>query len=78
MRIMTLLYIFGGLLFLASFIGHLYVRIRLRPRNDPELDGYYHEVEDLHPGYARYTRWLRITLGGAALGMALLFLVYVL
>jgi hypothetical protein len=78
MEMITLLYVFGGLLFLTSFIGHLYVRVHLRPRNDRDLDDLYHGIEDLHPGYARYTRWLRITLGGAALGVALLFLVYVL
>jgi hypothetical protein len=77
MKIVTVLYAFGCLLFLASFLGHLYVRVRLRPRDDPELDDLYHGIEDLHPGYARYTWWLRITLGGAALGVVLLFLVYV-
>jgi hypothetical protein len=78
MEIVRLLYIFGGLVFLASAAAHLYVRVRLRPREDSGLDDYYHEFEDQHPEYARYTRWLRITLGGAALGVALLFLVYIL
>ena len=68
------LYIAGGFLFLASAAAHLYVRLRLRPREDSDLDDYYHEFEDQHPEYARYTRWLRITLSGAALGLLLLFL----
>jgi hypothetical protein len=76
--LLKLLYIVGGFLFLASLAAHIYVRIRLGPGNDPELDNMYYEFEDLHLGYARYTRWLRITLGGAALGIALLFLVFVL
>jgi hypothetical protein len=71
---LMLLYIAGGLLFLASAAAHLYVRLRLRPRDDSDLDDYYHEFEDQHSGYARYTRWLGITLGGAALGLAMLFL----
>jgi len=78
MIVLRLLYMAGGLLFLVSLAAHFYVRIRLRPKNDPELDNIYYEFEDLHLGYARYTRWLHITLGGAALGIALLFLVFVL
>lgn len=78
MMALRLLYIAGGFLFLVSLAAHFYVRIRLRPKDDSELDNYYYEFEELHPGYARYTKWLRITLGGAALGIALLFLVFVL
>lgn len=78
MIVLRLLYIAGGLLFLVSLAAHVYVRARLRPRDDSELDNYYYEFEDQHPEYARYTKWLRITLGGAALGIALLFLVFVL
>jgi len=70
-----LLYVAGGVLFLASAVAHVYVRIRLRPGDDSGLDDYYHEFEDQHPEYARYTRWLHITLGGAAFGILLLFLV---
>lgn len=71
---LMLMYILGGFLFLASVAAHLFVRIRLRPGDDSDIDDYYHEFEDQHPGYARYTRWLQITLGGAALGLLLLFL----
>jgi len=72
--VIELLYIAGGLLFLISAIAHLAVRIRLRPGDASDLDDYYYEFEDQHPEYARYTRWLRITVGGAALGVLLLFL----
>jgi len=78
MAIMKLVYIVGGILFLVSAIAHVYVRIRLRPKDEAELDDYYYELEQLHPGYARYTKWLHITLGGAALGVLLLFLVVIL
>lgn len=71
---LMLLYIIGGFLFLASAAAHLYVRLRLRPGEDSDLDDYYHEFEDQHPEYARYTKWLRITLSGAALGLLLMFL----
>jgi hypothetical protein len=64
----------GGFLFLLSAVAHLCVRVRLRPRDDSDLDDYYYEFQDRHPEYARYTQWLRITLGGAALGILLLFL----
>lgn len=78
MVVLKLLYIIGGVLFVASTIAYIYVRLYLRPKDDSELDDYYYEFEDLHPGYARYTKWLRITTGGAALGILLLFLVLVL
>lgn len=71
---LMLLYIAGGFLFLASAAAHLYVRLRLRPREDSDLDDSYHEFEDQHPEYARYTRWLQITLGGAVLGILIMFL----
>jgi len=71
---LTVLYLTGGLLFLISAGAHLYVRLRLRPGEDSDLDDYYHEFEDQHPQYARYARWLQITMGGAVLGILLLFL----
>jgi hypothetical protein len=69
-----MLCIVGGFLFLLSLIAHLYVRVYLRPRGKSDLDDYYYEFEDQHPVYARYTRWLQISLGGAALGVLMLFL----
>ena len=63
----------GSGLFLVSVIGHIYVKIRLRPQ-DSELDEYYYEFEDQHPAIARYTKWSRITFAGAAVGALLLFL----
>ncbi len=74
MMIIRLLSIAGGSLFLLSLAAHLYVRAYLRPKRKSDLDDYYYEFEDRHPAYARYTRWLQISLGGAALGILLLFL----
>ena len=69
-----LLYAMGGFLFLGSVIAHIYVRVRLKPGPDSDLEDYYHEFEEHHPEYARYTKWLRITTSTAALGVLLLFL----
>lgn len=74
MIILRSLYLVGGLLFLASLAAHLYARVYLRPGGKSDLDEYYYEFEDQHPQYARYTRWLQVSLGGAAVGMLLLFL----
>ncbi|MCL5281457.1 MAG: hypothetical protein M1376_16290 [Planctomycetes bacterium] len=74
MMIVRLLSILGGFVFLLSLLAHVYVRMYLRPGGKSDLDDYYCEFEDRHPQYARYTRWLQISLGGAALGMLLLFL----
>jgi hypothetical protein len=68
-----ILYIFACTLFLASLAGHVYVRTRLRP-TDPDLDDYYHEFEDQHPEYARYTKWLNITFTAMVVGVLLLFI----
>jgi len=65
--------VLGGFLFLGSMAAHVYARVRLRPSEDSDLDDYYHEFEDEHPEYARYSLWLNITMGGATLGMLLLF-----
>ncbi len=68
------LYIVACLLFLVSLTGYIFVRIRLRPRDDSDLDDYYHEFEEEHPGYARYLRWSRITFTGAVIAAMLLLL----
>jgi len=69
-----MLYIVSCLLFLISIIGYIFVQIRLRPRDDSDLDDYYHEFEEEHPGYARYLRWSRITFTGAVIAAMLLLL----
>ena len=67
------LYLIAGPLFLISFAAHLYVKIRLRPK-DSDLDEYYYEFEDQHPAYARYTKWSKITFSAIAVSVLLLFL----
>jgi len=70
------LYIIGGSLFLLSVPAHVWVRVRLRPREDSDLEDYYYEFEDQHPGYARYTKWSRITFATGTIGVLLLFVAY--
>lgn len=72
MRIILL--IIGSLLFLFSLAAHIYVRVRLSPQADSDLDDVYWEFEDDHPDYARYIKWSKLTLATAALGALLLFL----
>ena len=73
----TFLYIIAGPLFLISIAAHFYVKIRLRPKEDSDLEDYYHEVEEQHPDYTNYLRWSRITFTAAAAGALLLFLAMV-
>jgi hypothetical protein len=70
----TVLYIIGGLLFLISLAAHLYVKWRLHPKEDSDLDDYYHEFEDQHPGYARYMKWSKITFTAIVIAALLLFI----
>ena len=70
----TTIYIIAGPLFLISFAAHIYVRLRLNPKNDPELEDYYYEFEDQHPEYAKYTKWLKITFTAIVISALLLFI----
>lgn len=70
--------LFSGLLFIVSTAAHIYAKVRLRPRDDSDLDDYYHEFEDRHPGLARYDAWCRVTLTGVIIAMLLMFLAIVL
>jgi hypothetical protein len=69
----AVLYIIAAPLFLIAIAAHLFVKLRLRPREDSGLDDYYHEFEDQHPDFARYAKWSRITFIAAAAGALLLF-----
>ncbi|HRT51161.1 MAG TPA: hypothetical protein P5279_11745 [Anaerohalosphaeraceae bacterium] len=62
----------GGLLFFVAMGAHIWVKLRMRP--DSDLDDYYFELEDRHPGYVRYEKWSRITFAGAVVGALMLFL----
>ncbi len=70
----TIICIIAGPLFLISFAAHLYVKVRLRPKNDSDFEDYYHEFEYRHPGFARYTKWSKITFIATVIAVLLLFL----
>ncbi len=70
----AVLYIIAGPLFLISIAAHLYVKLRLRPKENSGLEDYYHEFEDQQPDFAKYEKWLRITFITAAAGVLLLFI----
>lgn len=63
----------GVVLFLVSVVAHVIVRLRLRQTFDSDLDDYYYEFEDEHPGYSRYLKWSRITFTGAIIAILMLF-----
>lgn len=78
MNVNVVIYIIAGPMFLVSIIAHIYVKLRLRPKDDSDFDDYYHEFEDSYPGFARYTKWSRITFTLAVVSVLLLFLTVVL
>lgn len=69
----VVIYIIAGPLFLISLIAHLYVKLRLCPKSGSDFDDYYHEFEDRHRDFARYTKWSRITFLTLTLSTLLLF-----
>ena len=70
----TIIYLIAGPLFLIAICGHIIVKAKLRPKEDSDLDDYYHEFEEQHPGYARYLKWSRVTFTAAVAAALLLFL----
>jgi len=72
----VVLCIIGGPVFLVSVAAHLYVKLRLRPKEEDSEDVYY-EFEDQQPDLARYEKWSRITFAAATVGVLLLFVAVV-
>jgi len=71
----AVLYIIAGPLFLISIAAHFYVKLRLRPKENPDSeDDYYYEFEDQQPDVARYLLWSRLTFAAATIGVLLLFI----
>jgi len=69
----AVIYLIAGPLFLISFSAYLYLAHKLKAGYDSDLDEYYHEFEDHHPGLARYNRWSKICFTVAAISALLLF-----
>lgn len=71
-----LLYIIGGLGFMVSITAHLYVKLRLRPGDESDIDDYYHEFEHTNPDLAGYEKWSRITFSAVVISVLLVFVAY--
>ena len=70
--------IIAGPMFLLALGAHIYVKLRMSPKQDSDFDDYYHEFEDNYPGFARYEKWSRITFTAAVISALLMFLTLVL
>lgn len=69
------IFFIAGPLFLISIAAHFYVKLRLRPKEDPDSeDDYYYEFEDQQPDVARYLMWSKLTFAAAVVGALLLFI----
>ena len=73
----TFLTVLGSLFFTVSVVAHIYVKLKLRPKQGSDFDDIYWEFEDTHPGFARYSKFSRITFSGIVIGTLLLFLALV-
>ena len=74
MNLKILLILIAGPLFLIGVIGHIVVRLKLRPGNR-EMEESYYEFEDRHPAFRRYEFWSRLMIALIAASMLMLFLV---
>ncbi|MHC4758142.1 MAG: hypothetical protein ACYTE8_05770 [Planctomycetota bacterium] len=59
---------------MVSFFGYLYITYKLRNLYDQDLDDYYYELEDQHPGLAKFNKWSNITLTVAIICVLLFFI----
>ncbi len=71
--IKMILVLFGGPIFLISIGGYIYVKIAMRKLYDDDLDDYYYELEDSHPGLKRYEQYSRTFFVSAVIGAVMLF-----
>jgi hypothetical protein len=70
----AMLWIIAGPLFVISLAAHIYVKLRLNPKQGSDLDDYYYEFEDQHPGFAKYSKWSKITFIAVVVSMILLLI----
>lgn len=69
-----ILWIIAAPLFIVSLVAHIYVKLRLSPKEGSDLDDYYYEFEDRHPGFAKYAKWSKITFTAAVISMLLMLI----
>lgn len=63
----------GSLLFVFSAAAYIYVKLKLRPK-EQDFDETYWEFEDTLPELERYIKFSRITFSGMIIGALMLFL----
>ena len=68
----------GSLLFIVSVVAHIYVKLKLRPKQDSDFDDIYWEFEDTYPGFVRYNRLSQITFTGMVFGTIILLVAVIL
>ena len=68
----------AGPMFLTALSAHIFVKIKLRPKDDSDFDEYHYEFEDHFPGFEKYTKWSHITFTAAVVSALLLFIAVVL
>ena len=73
MDLSLIMLLIAGPLFLVSIVANIFVKITMRPKQDSDFDDYYYEVEDQHPGYAKYKKYSQITYTTAIIAVLLLF-----
>jgi hypothetical protein len=70
----TILLIIAAPTFVISVVAHIYVKLRLSPKDSSNLNDYYYEFEDQHPGYAKYQKWSKITFTAVVVSMLFLLI----
>jgi hypothetical protein len=68
----------GSLLFIVSTAAHIYVKLKLRPKQDSDFDEIYWEFEDTDPGFSRYDKLSQITFTGMVFGTIVLLVAVIL
>ena len=68
----------GSLLFIVSVIAHIYIKLKLRPKQDSDFDEIYWEFEDTHAGFSRYDKLSQITFTAMVFGAIILLIAVIL
>lgn len=64
-------------MFLGSVTFYFYVKIKLKPKEDGELDDYYYEFEGQHPDLAKYYRMHSLAMTLVVVSMLMMFVAVV-
>lgn len=63
----------GTILFVVSFIAHVYVRKKFKPE-EMEFKDVYWEFEEEQPDFIKYKKYLNLTFEGMAVAALLIFI----